>query len=160
MLGTNCEETQTFLQLPETLAQLRIRLMDIGLSFINQLLLEGQSLRGLESWNLGGAPPSPVVSCLCTTLPRSHGLQDGSSLCLEGGPQQSLSISPGIKMSSYEVLPATVDRKTLLQSEFSNQRPTWGRRGGRTPRCLDFLPHLHSGLQDRSCSISWSLTSD
>lgn len=29
-------------------------------------------------------------------------------------------------MSSYEVLPATVERKTLLQSEFSNQRPTLG----------------------------------
>ncbi|XP_021032837.1 tripartite motif-containing protein 16-like [Mus caroli] len=62
LLGTNCEETQSFLQLPETLSQLRIRLMDIGLSFINQLLLKG------------------------------------------------------IRMSSYEVLPATVDRKTLLQN--------------------------------------------
>lgn len=49
LLGTNCEETQSFLQLPETLSQLRIRLMDIGLSFINQLLLKGQSLRSLES---------------------------------------------------------------------------------------------------------------
>lgn len=57
LLGANCEETQSFLQLPETLAQLRIRLMDIGLSFINQLLLKGQSLRGLESCNLGAAPP-------------------------------------------------------------------------------------------------------
>lgn len=57
LLGTSCEETQSFLQLPETLAQLRIRLMDIGLSFINQLLLKGQSLRGLESCNLGVAPP-------------------------------------------------------------------------------------------------------
>ncbi|XP_038943726.1 tripartite motif protein 80 isoform X2 [Rattus norvegicus] len=62
LLGTNCEETQSFLQLPETLAQLRIRLMDIGLNFINQLLLKG------------------------------------------------------IRMNSYEVLPATVDRKTLLQN--------------------------------------------
>lgn len=65
---------------------------------------------------------------------------------------------PGIRMNSYEVLPPTVDRKTLLQSEFSNQRPTWGRRGGRTPRCLDFLPHLHSGPQGTSCLLSWSLT--
>ncbi|XP_036051223.1 E3 ubiquitin/ISG15 ligase TRIM25-like [Onychomys torridus] len=41
LIGANCEETQSFLQLPETLAQLRTRLMDIGRSFINQLLLKG-----------------------------------------------------------------------------------------------------------------------
>ncbi|KAF3817275.1 hypothetical protein GH733_011675 [Mirounga leonina] len=41
LMGTNCEEKQTFLQLPETLAELRSRLMDVGLSFINQLLLKG-----------------------------------------------------------------------------------------------------------------------
>lgn len=29
-------------------------------------------------------------------------------------------------MSSYEVLPSAVDRKTLLQCEFSKQRPTGG----------------------------------
>lgn len=56
LMGTNCEEAQSFLQLPETLAQLRTRLMDIGLSFINQLLLKGQSLKGLESCSLGVPP--------------------------------------------------------------------------------------------------------
>lgn len=56
LIGANCEETQSFLQLPETLAQLRTRLMDIGRSFINQLLLKGQSLRSLHlvawEWHL------------------------------------------------------------------------------------------------------------
>uniref|UniRef100_A0A9L0RXL6 E3 ubiquitin/ISG15 ligase TRIM25-like n=1 Tax=Equus caballus TaxID=9796 RepID=A0A9L0RXL6_HORSE len=61
LMGTNCEEKQSFLQLPETLAELRTRLLDMGLSFTNQLLLKG------------------------------------------------------IKMSSYEVLPPAVDRKTLLK---------------------------------------------
>ncbi|XP_045382994.1 E3 ubiquitin/ISG15 ligase TRIM25-like [Lemur catta] len=60
LMGIHCEETQSFLQLPETLAKLRTRVVDMGLSFINQLLLKG------------------------------------------------------IKMSSYEVLPPAVDRKTLL----------------------------------------------
>ena len=41
LMGTNCEEKQSFLQLPETLAELRTRLVDMGLSFINQLLLKG-----------------------------------------------------------------------------------------------------------------------
>ncbi|XP_039082499.1 E3 ubiquitin/ISG15 ligase TRIM25-like isoform X3 [Hyaena hyaena] len=41
LMGTNCEEKQSFLQLPETLAELRTRLMDVGLSFINQFLLKG-----------------------------------------------------------------------------------------------------------------------
>lgn len=44
LMGTSCEETHCFLQLPETLAQLRTWLMDTGLSFINQLLLKGPSL--------------------------------------------------------------------------------------------------------------------
>lgn len=57
-MGTDCEETQSFLQLPETLAQLRTRLLDIGLSFVNQLLLKGQSLRGLEFCSLQVAPPN------------------------------------------------------------------------------------------------------
>ncbi|XP_008071542.1 E3 ubiquitin/ISG15 ligase TRIM25-like [Carlito syrichta] len=60
LMGTNCEDTQSFLQLPETLAELRTRLVDLGLSFVNQLLLKG------------------------------------------------------IKMTTYEVLPPAVDRKTLL----------------------------------------------
>lgn len=53
LMGTSYEETHCFLQLPETLAQLRTRLTDIGLSFVNQLLLKGQSLRSLESRGLG-----------------------------------------------------------------------------------------------------------
>ncbi|XP_007525287.1 E3 ubiquitin-protein ligase TRIM47-like [Erinaceus europaeus] len=61
LMGTNFEEKQSFLHLSDTLAELRTQLMDVGLSFINQLLLKG------------------------------------------------------IKMNSYEVLPLTVDRKTLLQ---------------------------------------------
>ncbi|XP_052613995.1 E3 ubiquitin/ISG15 ligase TRIM25-like [Peromyscus californicus insignis] len=48
LMGANCEETQSFLQLPETLAQLRIRLMDIGRSFINQLLLKGIKINCYE----------------------------------------------------------------------------------------------------------------
>lgn len=79
LIGTNCEETQSFLQLPETLTQLRIRLMDMGLSFINQLLLKGQSLRGLGSPNLGVAPP-PLQWLWCPAcFPRSHGLRDGQA---------------------------------------------------------------------------------
>ncbi|KAM5273351.1 E3 ubiquitin-protein ligase TRIM47-like [Ctenodactylus gundi] len=61
LMGAHCEETQSFLQLPETLAQLRTQLVATGLSFVNQLLLKG------------------------------------------------------ITMNSYEVLPRTVDRKTLFQ---------------------------------------------
>uniref|UniRef100_I3N0F6 Tripartite motif-containing protein 47-like n=3 Tax=Ictidomys tridecemlineatus TaxID=43179 RepID=I3N0F6_ICTTR len=61
LMGTNCEETQSFLQLPETLAELRTQLVDMGLRFVNQLLMKG------------------------------------------------------IRMNSYEVLPLTMDRKTLLQ---------------------------------------------
>lgn len=52
LMGTNCEEKQTFLQLPETLAELRTRLMDVGLSFINQLLLKGQYLAARGHWRL------------------------------------------------------------------------------------------------------------
>uniref|UniRef100_G1QB31 Tripartite motif containing 80 n=1 Tax=Myotis lucifugus TaxID=59463 RepID=G1QB31_MYOLU len=61
LMGTSWEEKQSFLQLPQTLAELRSRLVGMGLGFINQLLLQG------------------------------------------------------IKMNSYEVLPPTVDRKTLLK---------------------------------------------
>lgn len=43
LIGTNCEETQSFLQLPETLAELRTQLVNMGLSFVNQLLMKGQS---------------------------------------------------------------------------------------------------------------------
>lgn len=45
-MGTSCEEKQSFLQLPETLAELRTRLMDVGLSFINQILLKGSLVPG------------------------------------------------------------------------------------------------------------------
>uniref|UniRef100_A0A8C0N6D0 B box-type domain-containing protein n=1 Tax=Canis lupus familiaris TaxID=9615 RepID=A0A8C0N6D0_CANLF len=48
LMGTNCEEKQTFLQLPETLAELRTRLMDVGLSFINQILLKGIKMNSYE----------------------------------------------------------------------------------------------------------------
>ncbi|XP_027986425.1 E3 ubiquitin-protein ligase TRIM47-like [Eptesicus fuscus] len=62
LMGTSWEEKQSFLQLPQTLAELRSRLVGMGLGFVNQLLLQG------------------------------------------------------IKMNSYEVLPTTMDRKTLLKS--------------------------------------------
>lgn len=86
-MGTDCEETQSFLQLPETLAQLRTRLLDIGLSFVNQLLLKGQSLRGLESCSLQVAPPNlrwlwSLPACL-PALPRHTRLWDWPSLSLE-----------------------------------------------------------------------------
>ncbi|XP_068833623.1 E3 ubiquitin-protein ligase TRIM65-like [Capricornis sumatraensis] len=48
LMGTNCEEKQSFLQLPETLAELRTRLVDMGLSFINQLLLKGIKMNSYE----------------------------------------------------------------------------------------------------------------
>ncbi|EHB10790.1 hypothetical protein GW7_04483 [Heterocephalus glaber] len=41
LIGTNCEETQSFLQLPENLAELPTQLVDMGVSFINQLFLKG-----------------------------------------------------------------------------------------------------------------------
>ena len=52
LMSTNCEEKQSFLQLPETLAELRTRLLDVGLSFINQLLLKGQYLAAWGHWRL------------------------------------------------------------------------------------------------------------
>ncbi|XP_023600543.1 uncharacterized protein LOC102428332 isoform X1 [Myotis lucifugus] len=45
LMGTSWEEKQSFLQLPQTLAELRSRLVGMGLGFINQLLLQGQYLR-------------------------------------------------------------------------------------------------------------------
>ncbi|XP_040312296.1 E3 ubiquitin/ISG15 ligase TRIM25-like isoform X6 [Herpailurus yagouaroundi] len=48
LMSTNCEEKQSFLQLPETLAELRTRLLDVGLSFINQLLLKGIKMNSYE----------------------------------------------------------------------------------------------------------------
>lgn len=64
-MGTNCEEKQSFLQLPDTLAELRTRLMDVGLSFINQFLLKGQYLAAWGPWRLactpGVGPPCGAV---------------------------------------------------------------------------------------------------
>ncbi|EQB77275.1 hypothetical protein CB1_000265064 [Camelus ferus] len=91
LMGTNCEEKQSFLQLPETLAELRTRLVDMGLSFINQLLLKGDS----ASWK-----PMPL---------------SGRMLGCESTLSKAPPSSPGIKMNSYEVLPPAVDRKTLLK---------------------------------------------
>ncbi|CAD7668242.1 unnamed protein product [Nyctereutes procyonoides] len=91
LMGTNCEEKQTFLQLPETLAELRTRLMDVGLSFINQLLLKGVT----ASWK-----PTPLSARML-----------GCKSILSKAPPSS----PGIKMNSYEVLPPAVDRKILLK---------------------------------------------
>ncbi|KAF6298964.1 hypothetical protein mRhiFer1_008986 [Rhinolophus ferrumequinum] len=48
LVGTNCEKKQSFLQLPETLAELRSQLMDVGLSFVNQLLLRGIKMNSYE----------------------------------------------------------------------------------------------------------------
>ncbi|XP_045346753.1 E3 ubiquitin-protein ligase TRIM47-like isoform X1 [Leopardus geoffroyi] len=91
LMSTNCEEKQSFLQLPETLAELRTRLLDVGLSFIHQLLLKGDA----ASWK-----PMPLSE---RTL--------GCKSVLSKAPQSP----PGIKMNSYELLPSAVDRKTLLK---------------------------------------------
>ncbi|XP_029784236.1 E3 ubiquitin/ISG15 ligase TRIM25-like isoform X2 [Suricata suricatta] len=48
LMGTSFEEKQSFLQLPETLAELRTRLMDMGLAFINQFLLKGIKMNSYE----------------------------------------------------------------------------------------------------------------
>ncbi|XP_012588447.1 PREDICTED: tripartite motif-containing protein 47-like [Condylura cristata] len=48
LMGTNCDKKQSFLQPPETLAELRTRLRDVGLSFINQLLLKGIKMNSYE----------------------------------------------------------------------------------------------------------------
>nr|XP_006199595.1 E3 ubiquitin/ISG15 ligase TRIM25-like [Vicugna pacos] len=64
LMGTNCEEKQSFLQLPETLAELRTRLVDMGLSFINQLLLKGIKMNSYEV-----LPPAvdrkTLLKCYC-----------------------------------------------------------------------------------------------
>ncbi|XP_044106275.1 E3 ubiquitin-protein ligase TRIM47-like [Neovison vison] len=64
LMGTTCEEKQTFLQLPETLEELRTRLMDLGLSFINQLLLKGIKMNSYEV-----LPPAvdrkTLLKCYC-----------------------------------------------------------------------------------------------
>ncbi|XP_025715815.1 E3 ubiquitin-protein ligase TRIM65-like [Callorhinus ursinus] len=64
LMGTNCEEKQPFLQLPETLAELRSQLMDVGLSFINQLLLKGIKMNSYEV-----LPPAvdrkTLLKCYC-----------------------------------------------------------------------------------------------
>lgn len=54
LMGTNCEEKQNFLQLPETLAEFRSQLVDVGLSFVNQLLLRGQYLVAWGHWRFWG----------------------------------------------------------------------------------------------------------
>lgn len=46
LMSTKCKEKQSFLQLPETLAELWTRLVDVGLSFINQLFLKGWLVPG------------------------------------------------------------------------------------------------------------------
>uniref|UniRef100_A0A4X1V478 Uncharacterized protein n=1 Tax=Sus scrofa TaxID=9823 RepID=A0A4X1V478_PIG len=64
LMGTSCEEKQSFLQLPETLAELRTRLMDVGLSFINQILLKGIKMNAYEV-----LPPAvdrkTLLQCYC-----------------------------------------------------------------------------------------------
>lgn len=45
LMGTSWEEKQSFLQLPQALAELRSRLVGMGLGFVNQLLLQGQCPR-------------------------------------------------------------------------------------------------------------------
>lgn len=125
LMGTNCEETQSFLQLPETLAELRTQLVDMGLSFVNQLLMKGQSL---VAWGLhsGGWMPSRAVvmelSCpsapspgdTVSSMPMPLSRSMGYKRVLSKAPP---SVSPGIRMNSYEVLPLSMDRKTLLQCE-------------------------------------------
>ncbi|XP_007958061.1 E3 ubiquitin/ISG15 ligase TRIM25-like [Orycteropus afer afer] len=47
LMGTNFEE-ESFLRLPETLAELRTQLANVGLSFLNQLLLKGIKMNSYE----------------------------------------------------------------------------------------------------------------
>ncbi|KAM4844702.1 E3 ubiquitin-protein ligase TRIM65-like [Thomomys bottae] len=48
LVGTNCEEAQSFLQLPESLAEFHTQLMDMGLRFLNQLLQKGIKMNSYE----------------------------------------------------------------------------------------------------------------
>lgn len=84
-----------------------------------------------------GAPRRALLGgpCLCSPTPGDV------RAAFQEGPQQSPSVSPGIKMNSYEVLPQALDRKTLLQCEYSKRGPA-GERGGREGPlgCLDCPP--------------------
>lgn len=159
-MGTHCEEKQSFLQLPETLAELRSQLADVGLSFINQLLLQGQYPVAWGHWRLifilGGGTALQGSGWgsghLGRTLPaRGHlprVMQTPGSPCLllermlgcENVLSKAPPPPPGIKMNSYEVLPPAVDRKTLLKCESSvlPSSPSWGMGGEQGPGCLDF----------------------
>ncbi|XP_020858073.1 LOW QUALITY PROTEIN: E3 ubiquitin-protein ligase TRIM47-like [Phascolarctos cinereus] len=48
LLGTTCEETNSFPRLSEILAELRAQLAVVGLRFVNQLLLKGIKMRSYE----------------------------------------------------------------------------------------------------------------
>lgn len=71
------------------------------------------------------------------------------------------SISAGIKMNSYEVLPTTMDRKTLLKCESSGLGSNCRGRGGggsRAPRCLDFPSSASARArapERRQLSLAW-----
>ncbi|XP_069849377.1 E3 ubiquitin-protein ligase TRIM65-like [Dipodomys merriami] len=64
LVGTNYEETQSFLQLPETLAELCTQLKDKGLSFLNQLLQKGIKMNSYDV-----LPPAvdkkELLQCYC-----------------------------------------------------------------------------------------------
>ncbi|XP_004374458.1 E3 ubiquitin/ISG15 ligase TRIM25-like [Trichechus manatus latirostris] len=64
LMGTNFEEKESFLQMPETLAELRTQLVDVGLSFLNQLLLKGIKMNSYEV-----LPPAvdrkTLLKCYC-----------------------------------------------------------------------------------------------
>lgn len=179
-MGTNCEEKQSFLQLPETLAELRTRLVDMGLSFINQLLLKGElepaCLGRLETllpsgdglprgqqlgfWALvrehGLCEPSPGDSTSWEPMPLS-GRTLGCGSVLSRAPPSS----PGIKMNSYEVLPPDVDRKTLLKCESSvlGSSPRGRKERNRALGCPDRpSPTSIQARAPERCQVSPALT--
>nr|XP_003464895.1 E3 ubiquitin/ISG15 ligase TRIM25-like [Cavia porcellus] len=64
LMGIDCEETQSFLQLSEILAELRARLVDVGLNFVNQLFTKGIRMNSYEV-----LPPAvdrkTLLQCYC-----------------------------------------------------------------------------------------------
>ncbi|XP_049717331.1 E3 ubiquitin/ISG15 ligase TRIM25-like [Elephas maximus indicus] len=48
LMGTSFEEKESFLQMPETLVELRTQLVGVGLSFLNRLLLKGIKMNSYE----------------------------------------------------------------------------------------------------------------
>lgn len=174
-MDTNGEGKQNFLQLPETLAELLSQLVDVGLSFVNQLLLQGQYLVAWGYWRFWGwdgptgqwlgsralvegpacpCAPSPGDTASRNPVPLSERML-GCERVLSKAPPSS----PGIKMNSYEVLPPAVDRKRLLKGEsVLGSTPRVGRKEP-GPRCLSFPSSTSTQVRPpeglRQLSVAW-----